>query len=357
MKNQLKRVAVLVAAIVLLFSLAAPVAASNNPLENIDLNDMMSNTGFGNHAKTVSSFFSGFAVFFFIILGLIVAIWILVIASLKKSRQLDRAMQDIQNNPCQANAEAAVAAFSHINPLVRFNLSSGGDKRGVHFTMWREIFNNVLIPCNTVRPETKEALRKALVALNTHSLAPVMHTQTAEEAKEAADAFGQGGEDNVWHNLKSLQGCDVYRNVKLTNDHTDSEIDAVIVDEAKGIFLIEIKSAGGVKMPDGSKVIQFQKLKEDPSNQIYRHEFDFKACFENLGIDRAIQNVLVFSWPNGDTRRMVDRSTFPRADYDILTVEELMRYYRTRDTNPLSPHQKAELTAKLETCSAEKIIR
>lgn len=327
---------------------------SKSDSDDLDFDDVLPGSGVG---KAIAGGVSVFGVIFLCVIVFIGFAWALLFASLKKSRKLDSVMHALAENPCQQTAEAAAAEFSNVKGLVRFNLSSGGDKSGVHFTLWREIFNHAVIPCRAITTETKLALRQALVNLNTYGLFEVVPTQTPEEAKEAAEAFGRGGEDNVWHNLKSLQGCDVYRNVKITNDCTTSEIDAVIVDANKGVFLIETKSLGGMRTANGNKVVGFDMLKQDPSNQIYRHEYDFIACFAGLGIENKIKNVLVFSWPNHEESRQLDRSTLPQTDYDIITVEGLMRYHRMQPANPLTEQQRNLLAAKLQSCSGNKIIR
>lgn len=339
------------------YSFTVKEKAKNEPAKN-DFYDFdepdTSDSGF-------SSLFSGglavFGIFFAIVFTLIILIVIWLVATLKKSRKLDSAMQAILSNPCQQTAEAAVAEFSQMHPLIRLNLANGSDTRGVHFTMWREVFRYTVLPCRAIKPETKEALRRALVHLNTYGLDTPVHTQTAEEGKAAAEAFGAGGEAHVWHNLRSLEGCDVYRNVRIRNGNTSSEIDAVIVDAAKGIFLIETKSVGGTRDASGSKVIDYNLLKEDPSNQIYRHEADFKAYFADFGIGSKIKNVLVFSWPYGDDRRFLAKGTFPRTDYAIITVEQLMGHHRAQPEVTLSADQRTALAEKLKRCCSEYIIR
>lgn len=273
-------------------------------------------------------------------------------------QKLDTAMQNIRAYPCQQTAVAAVEEFANLSTSDANHLANGGDRQGVHFNLWREVFNHTVIPCKNIRWETKDALRKALVRLNTYGLSNVIPTQTPEEAKAAAEAFGAGGEDNVWHNLKVLPGCDVYRNVRICNGSSASEIDAVIVDASKGIFLVETKSKGGIRTADGNKLIQYHQLKEDPSNQIYRHEFDFKTYFADLGIDHKVKNVLVFSWPNGDTRRILDRNSFPQEGYDLITVEQLISYHRSQPSTAIvSDYERHALAARLKLCSSECVIR
>lgn len=318
--------------------------ASNNN-NGFDLGSLISG---GFTVATVGSVLVGIFIVF-------VVVW--MIATAKKSRKLDKAMQAIVANPCQSTAEAAVEEFSNMNALLRFNLANGSDSRGVHFTMWRQVFNFTVIPCRNIKSETKEALRQALIRLNTHSLEPVFATQTAVEAKEAAEAFGKGGEDNVWHNLRFEMDCDLYRNVKIRNGDTCSEIDAILVSESKGIFLFEIKSVGGKTVPGGNKVIEYDQLREAPSNQIYRHENDFIKYFADIDISKKIKNVLIFSWPHMDTRRMVAHNTFPKTDYDIITVEQLGEFFRMQSDNPITKDQRRAIATKLKSCSGDGILR
>ena len=329
---------------------------SNNGSKD-KLNDVLNNNDGSGLGSLISD---GFIVFIvgsvlFGIFFVLVVIW--MIATARKSRKLDSAMQAIVANPCQDTAEAAVEEFSNMNALLRFNLANGSDTRGVHFTMWREVFNFTVIPCRNIKSETKEALRQALIRLKTHSLKPVFATQTPEEAKEAAEAFGKGGEDNVWHNLRFEMDCDLYRNVKIRNGDTCSEIDAILVSESKGIFLFEIKSVGGKTAPGGNKVIEYDQLREAPSNQIYRHENDFIKYFADIDIGKKIKNVLIFSWPHSDTRRMVAHNTFPKTDYAIITVEQLGEFFRMQSDNPITKAQRSAIAAKLKSCSGDSILR
>ena len=124
-----------------------------------------------------------------------------------------------------------------------------------------------------------------------------------------------------------------------------------------GIFLFETKSIGGVFDVDGNKVIRYDQLREDPSNQIYRHEYDFVKYFADIGIGKRIKNFLVFSWPHHDTRRWVDNNTFPKTDYDIITVEQLGGFFRMQSHVAITREQRNAIAAKLKSCSGECIVR
>ena len=188
------------------------------------------------------------------------------------------------------------------------------------------------------------------VAVNNYHVVP-------ESNEEGAKAFGLGGEENVWHNLKTMLGCDVYRNVKIRNGDTASEIDAVVVSESKGIFLLEIKSVGGISDAVGNKIIAHNQLREDPSNQIYRHEADFIKYFDDVNISGKLKNVLVFSWPYGDTRRQLAINTFPKTEYGIITVEQLIAYFRAQPDAPLTQQERVQISSKLKVCSGESNVK
>lgn len=295
----------------------------------------------------------------FPIMSVVVSIFIggcfvLVFATIRKSRKLVNAMSTLATNPCQKTAEIAANEFTKTNRFAKANLSMN---LGTHSSFWRDVFNNTVLPAGNINGETKEQLKQGLLHFSVSSLHNVVAVQSQEEAKEAAETFGAGGEDNVWHNLKALQGCDVYRNVKIRNGATASEIDAVIVDANKGIFLLEIKSVGGQKAADGNKYIMYNMLREDPSNQIYRHEFDFTSYFADMGIENKVKNVLVFSWPHGDERRLVIGDSFPKTGYDIITVEQLLGYLKAQSPVALSEYDRSQLAAKLKLCSGDHVIR
>lgn len=111
----------------------------------------------------MGGFFSVFSVFF-------IAILLIVVFSVAKAVALNSVMRRLGEEPTQENAELAVAEFTRINPIIRWNLSLACDSQGVSFTMWRAVFNNNVIPSKKIRWETKEALRKAMIRVNTYGL-------------------------------------------------------------------------------------------------------------------------------------------------------------------------------------------
>lgn len=359
MKKTYKILLSLVIVIAMLVATALPVFADENPYEELQKvnEEMMKNTSAGGVLDMMDGMTTFMSIFFPLVFGLIIAIWAFMFLLARKSKQLDKVMQAISVSPTQENAEIAVETFSKIGGLMRFAISSSSDTKGTHFSMWRDIFNRVVIPSANIKTATKEALRQAMLNLNTRNLDTVRHIQSQEEADAEKHNFGAGGELNVWHNLKTLMGCDLYRDVNIHNSNTGSQIDAVVVDANKGIFLLEIKSNGGSKNADGNRVITYHGLDNDPSNQIYRHEADFVACFANLNLQDKIKNLLVFSWPNTAARRSVDMSTFPETDYEIITVEQLLTYFKRQPANPLSEEERSQIANVLRKQSAESIIR
>lgn len=362
MKKTYKLLLSLLIVIVMLVTTALPVLAEDNPYGNIEdlqkLNEeMMKNSPAAGALDMMDGMTTFMSIFFPLVLGLVIFIWVFMILSIRKAKELDQIMETISVSPTQENAEIALDKFSSIGGLRRFAISSGSDTRGVHFSMWRDIFNRVIVPSANIKTATKEALRQAMIRLNTRDLKPVQHIQSQAEADAEKHNFGAGGELNVWHNLKSLMGCDLYRDVKIYNSNTDSQIDAVVVDANKGIFLLEVKSNGGSKNADANRVITYHGLDSDPSNQIYRHEADFVTCFTGLNLQDKIKNLLVFSWPSSAARRTVDMSTFPETDYEIITVEQLLTYFKRQPANPLSEEERHQIATTLRSYSAESIIR
>lgn len=347
----------------------------NNPVADL-LNRTEPSVGFSAHKSL-----SGVRIVVPIVLVIMGLLFVVVIASAVKSRQLDAAMRQLSAHPCEETAQEAARVFRRINFFVRWNLSLGSDSRGVHFSLWKHVFNAKVIPSQNIKKSTKEELRAALVKLNTWDLLHVnpigpkdyarrrayeldreeraqKHTAEGRDRREreeeenrlAAEAFGKGGEDNVWHNLQTLAtrlDFDIYRNVRIRNQNTTSEIDAVVVTEQGGIFLLEIKSCGGKKASDGIKHVGHTTLREDPSNQIIRHQLDFTACFASLGLADAVTNVLVLSWPHGEERRVVDADTFAGQPYDAIAVDGLLAYLTTQKKHTVSRETKAKIAEKL----------
>jgi hypothetical protein len=330
-------------------------AADTQPAVNA--HQMLNETDNGGLFKKVFTVSPGFTLIFAAVSLFIACMFVLVFASIGKARKLDTAMANIQANPCQETAEAAVKEFTKINKFVKMNLSMGGDNRGTHFTMWRETFNRVVIPCNKITPETKRALRLALISMTTHGLLDV---QTPEAAKEAAQAFGTGGEDNVWHNLKALHAMgkyDVYRDVNLKTVAGNSQVDAIVVAENGGVFLLEVKSAGGKRNFNGVKMVSYQDLAEDPGNQILRHKAAFLGIMSDCGIsDEQIRNVLVLSYPHGEERRMVDYSSFPSSCYQPVSVDGLLEFITGKNQPVLTMETRKAISAKLMFCAKESLV-
>lgn len=340
----------------------------------------------GNTGNTFSDFgkqFSFVSLALPIVFGIVFLVFVLVIASAIKSKQLDNAMHRLSANPCEETAQYAVRKFSRINFFVRWNLSLGSDTRGVHFTYWKSVFNGKVIPSKNIEKATKEKLRAALVKLNTWDLLHVnpisakdyAHRRARELDMEehkmlgrmeetfddqpwnedddriAAEIFGKDGEDHVWHNLKTLatrSDFDVYRNVRIRNRSTTSEIDAVVVSGQGGVFLLEVKSYGGKRAADGKKHVALGTIREDPSNQILRHQLDFGACFASLNIADRITNVLVFSWPHSDDRRIVDAETFVGQPYDVVSVDRLLAYLTSQNKHTVSEEERAKIAETLK---------
>ena len=156
------------------------VITVTDPNSNETLNNIITPTLDASASASSVSLFSPLAFLpFLIVLIFIVCIFVLIFASLGKAKKLDAAMGNLQICPNQANAEAAVLEFTKINPIVKTNLSMGGDKRGTHFSMWRSVFNNSVVSSDQIRIETKIALRNALISMSTYGLSEVTNRPNA----------------------------------------------------------------------------------------------------------------------------------------------------------------------------------
>ena len=189
--------------------------------------------------------------------------------------------------------------------------------------------------------------------------APVVQ-QTPEEAQAAREAFGRGGEDNVWHSLKSLPDFgtyDVFRDIRIDGTENSNQIDAIVLSETGGVFLLEVKSIGGQKDRSGVRVVSLNQMKEDPCNQILRHRAAFLRKFEKfLPSPDSVRDLLVISYPHGDERRTVNTESFRGNPYDVVSVDRLLAYFTTQKGAALTPAQRQLLTQQLVACCKEFVL-
>lgn len=270
-----------------------------------------------------------------------------IISAICRVNKLNKALDAAISNPCQETAENVIEACGRFKGLYRINMN-------FPFESMRNAFNEYLNPCPSIRTETKQELRMRLAELDTRGLHPV--EKTAAEVRVLTDAFGQAGEQNVWHNLSGMFAMgkyDIYRNVKLPG----AEIDAIVVAENGGVFLLEVKSVGGRRLNENFKLVSYQDLKEDPGNQMIRHKAAFVNAMSHIGIGtEQIRDVLVLSYPHGQERRMVDYDTFPRSFYQVVEVDRLLGYLTENKQAVIDLQTRKAIAQKLMPCSQESLV-
>lgn len=270
-----------------------------------------------------------------------------IISAIGRVNKLNKALDAAIGNPCQETAENVIKACGSFKGLYRINMN-------FPFESMRNAFNEYLNPCPSIRTATKQELRMRLAELDTRDLHPV--AKTAEEVRVLTDAFGQAGEQNVWHNLSGMFAMgkyDIFRNVKLPG----AEIDAIVVAENGGIFLLEVKSVGGKRLNENFKLVSYQDLKEDPGNQMIRHKAAFINAMSHIGIGaEQIRDVLVISYPHGQERRMIDHNTFPRSFYQVVEVDRLLGYLTEIKKPTMDLQTRKAIAQKLMPCSQESLV-
>ena len=281
----------------------------------------------------------------------------LLLVAIYKCFKLNVYLRLVRNNPCQETAEKLLQQLRKMRWFYNIRLN------GVQFmpySLMRNVFNHHINHSPIIPTELKAAIWDSMDQLRVHSLDRVMHVQSAEEAKAAARAFGSGGEDNVWHNLKSLPdlgGYDVYRTVRLACMANNNEIDAVVVAENGGVFLLEVKSLGGKRNDKGIKVVSYSDLDSDPNNQMMRHRAAFTNTFAELNLtNQQVMDVLVFSYPHGDEKRIVDYTSFPKGGYAVVSVDVLLRGLSNYNKAQLTMEQRQAIAKKLITCCGDYIV-
>lgn len=229
--------------------------------------------------------------------------------SIAQASALDSAFQNVLANPCQQTADALLNELNNVDEVFKFSVSSS---RNVNTALWKNAFNECILPCKNIRIETKQKIRAALISLSVDRLKVVVDT----------DAVGAAAEDNVWDTLKyaanyilSNGKCNAFYSVRIPyhsninpNEHSQ-EIDNIVVC-SKGVFLIEVKNQGSAI--------------QDHSVQIGKHAEAFKQTYPTI---TPKENLLVISCPKGEYVT-VDRATIPNSStYKWLTVDAVYNYF------------------------------
>ncbi|WP_177238040.1 nuclease-related domain-containing protein [Paenibacillus sp. 1_12] len=117
------------------------------------------------------------------------------------------------------------------------------------------------------------------------------HSRSAEEA-------GKKGEQHIAHQLAFL-GDDykVFNHVFVNIKGEQQEIDHIVVGP-NGIFHIESKAYSGNLTFTSTGLSKDGQSIEDPTGQVYRHQFIMESILKNSGLNCDVAGVICFSNPN-----------------------------------------------------------
>lgn len=117
------------------------------------------------------------------------------------------------------------------------------------------------------------------------------HGNSAEEA-------GMIGEQNTAHQLAFLSDdYKVFNNITIHHHHKHQQIDHLVIGP-NGIFHIETKTLSGNLTFSANGFTKNGQPYEDPTGQVYRHQFIIEAILKEAGISGDVVGVICFSHPN-----------------------------------------------------------
>ena len=284
------------------------------------------------------------------IMSLLVTIFIvgvigIMIATVILRGRYSKLFKKVMANPCEETAQELYKALYKRYVALNYNLA-------------RNAFNNYINPSEKIQTTTKFGLRTRLIELRTYGLDELRLPK--EELDKILKEFGTKGEDNVWHNLQSLMDMgnyDIYRNVRVQGAINSNEIDAIVVSEKAGIFLLEIKTLGGKRQKDGSRLVSYGDMNEAPGNQIMRHHLAFEKLIAKCGVaSEQIRDLLVLSYPHGEQRRLVDYASFPQASYSLVEVDNVLSFIVGQNGIPVTAEQRKAIANELMSLSSQSMV-
>lgn len=236
-------------------------------------------------------------------------IFALLISAGIKATKFKTVMARFDANKTEENAIRVFNELNTVGTCQKFIFKSGS-MSNCSPAMWLAFFNGRLNPCPHISSEIKKEIKELIVGLGVFGLDEVCeHTLTGDE-------LGKLSEENVWFTLSQITSrgkYNVFSNIRMPYDSVSQksqQFDNIIVCR-KGVFLIEVKSKGGVA--------------QSHSQQIGMHEAAFLQNFTNI----AYKNLLVISWPRGQ-QTFINAADLPTSSlYAALTVDNLYEYIIT----------------------------
>lgn len=312
-----------------------------------------------------NGFIFGIPLFLFFIPLVCAFLWMIYICTRFAAK-----IKELHRNPCQETADALLGLMQDWGNFTHLLLRSNMIKFGVKSAMIRETYNRGVYPNRQIAIPTKQRLYLHFIRLNIWDLRepsfPAKTTQTAQPAGNSDD-HGKLGEENVWRTIKDLPNLgqfDVFFDVNIAG----SQIDAVVVAQNGGVFLMEVKSWGGqyVTTPRNEeekrkmvKIVSYDLTNPDMirvPGQLAHHRSSFNRVFSGLQLsDRQIHDVLVISYPYNDTVRVVDANSFPE-DYRVVAVHDLTNWLPKQTAPALTAAQRQQLVTVFGQNSQKKCI-
>jgi|GEM_PF-6188873 Predicted membrane protein len=109
---------------------------------------------------------------------------------------------------------------------------------------------------------------------------------------------GKEGERHTAHQLEYLgREYKVYNHIYLQHNGKQQEIDHIAIGH-NGVFHIESKAYSGNLSFSATGLSKNGQPVEDPTGQVYRHQFILDAILKDAGISSDVVGVICFSHPN-----------------------------------------------------------
>ena len=239
----------------------------------------------------------------------------LIIVGLSTVAKVGKLKNAIARFDASKNEESAIFLYNELittNGLHMFFFKAAASQtHPIPTQKWTFVFNKLVNPCENVTLETKKDIKNCLISFGAYGL-----DEVDEHKYITGDELGKLSEENVWFTLSQITSrgkYNVFSNIRMPYNSVSQksqQIDNIIVCR-KGVFLIEVKSIGGVA--------------QSHSQQIGMHEAAFLQNFTNI----AYKNLLVISCPRGQ-QTFINAADLPTSSlYAALTVDNLYEYIIT----------------------------
>lgn len=114
----------------------------------------------------------------------------------------------------------------------------------------------------------------------------------------SAEEAGVQGERHVAHQLSFLpDGYNVFNNLVLRHQDKRQQIDHLVIGP-NGVFHIETKTVAGELSFTERGFMRNGQPYEDPTGQVYRHQFILEGILREAGIACEVVGVICFAHPN-----------------------------------------------------------